>query len=91
VEDNHGIQALSPDGADDAFHQRTFPGRPGSRKDLLDPHGFHVAELPAKDAVAVTKKISRDLIEGKGFPQLLGSAFGGGMGSDVEGDDAARS
>ena len=84
--------ALSPDRADDAFNKRTFPGRPGSRKDLLDPHGSHVsAELTAKDAVAVTKKISRDLIEGKGFPRLLGSPFGGGMGGEVEVDDARRS
>ena len=57
---------------------------------LLDPHGFHVsAEFTAKDAVAVTKKKSRDLVEGKSFPQLLGSPFGGGMGGDVEVDDPA--
>jgi hypothetical protein len=55
-------------------------GEAGSRKDLLDPHGFPVsAELTAQDAVAVPKKISRELIEGKGFPQLLGSPFGGGL------------
>lgn len=43
VEDDYVIQALSPDRADDAFHKRTFPGRPGSRKDLLDPHSLHVS------------------------------------------------
>ena len=69
------IQALSPDRADDAFNKRTFPGRPGSRKDLLDPHGFHVsAELTAKDPVAVTKKISRDLVEGK-LPAVAGQSI----------------
>ena len=90
VEDDHVIQALSPDRADDAFNIRTFPGRPGSRKDLLDPHGFHFAAvLTVKDAVAITKKVSRGLVEGKSFPQLLGSPFGGGMGGDVEAEMGA--
>src|SRR5262249_43778788 len=65
-------------------------GDRGVERTSLDPHGFHVsAELTAKDAVAVTKQILRDLVEGKSFPQLLGSPFGGGMGGDVEVDDAA--
>jgi hypothetical protein len=56
VEDDHVIEAFSPDRADHAFHKGTFSRRPWSRKDLFDFHGSHIAsELTAKDAVAVTQ------------------------------------
>ena len=65
-------------------------GDRGVERTSLIPIAFTVsAELTAEDAVAVTKQIPRALVEGKSLAQLLRGPFGGGMGGDVEVDDAA--
>ena len=64
-------------------------GDRGVERTSLIPMAFTSPELTAKDTVAIAKQIARDLVERKRLPQLLGSPFGGGMGGDVEVDDAA--
>ena len=54
IEYDHVIQALAADGADHSFYIGTLPGRPRSRKHLLDAHGLHlVDEVRAEDPIAI--------------------------------------
>ena len=56
AEDNHMIQALTPNSANHPFHVGSLPRRTRSRKHLLDPHGFHIGpKFRAEDAVAVSE------------------------------------
>ncbi len=90
VEDNHMVQALSPERTNGPFHKRTFPGGPWSRKDLFDSQCFHLfREVSAEDAVAISKQVTWRAIPRKRFTQLVSSPFGSGMSSDVEVDDTA--
>ena len=49
---------------------------------------FHICrKLTAVDSVAVPKQVPRDLLKGKGLPELLRGPLGRRMGGDVEMDD----
>ena len=54
VQNDHVIEALAAQGADDAFHVGTLPRRSRCRQNFLDSHGFYCSrELIAEDPVAV--------------------------------------
>ena len=71
---DHDRQAFTANGADDAFHVGTLPRGPRCRQNFLDSHGFHILrKLTAEDPVAVSNQITRNLVKGKGLPELLRS------------------
>jgi hypothetical protein len=87
VEDDHVIEALAANRADDAFHVGSLPWRARRRKDFLDSHGFDtLRKLTAEDAVVVPQQVTRDLLKGKGLPELLRGPLGRRMGGDLEMD-----
>src|SRR5262249_5206734 len=43
AENKHVIQALAPDGTDQALSERVLPRALRRREDLMDPHALHVA------------------------------------------------
>jgi hypothetical protein len=58
VEDEHVIQALTPDRAEEPLCERVLPRTLRRRENLLDPEAFHAApELLAIDAVTIAQKI----------------------------------
>jgi len=63
-------------------------GDRGADRTSLIPTGFYIfRKLPAEDPVAVPKQVTRDLLKGKGLPELLRGPLGRRMGGDVEMDD----
>jgi hypothetical protein len=47
-------------------------------------YGFHIfPELSAEYPVAVPKQVTRNLLKGKGLPELLRGPLGRRMGGDV--------
>src|SRR5260370_7323909 len=72
VENDHVVEALAANCADDAFHVGTLPRGSLRRQNFLDSHGFHIfRKLTAVDSVAIPKQVTRDLLKGEGLPQLL--------------------
>jgi hypothetical protein len=60
AEDEHVIQALAPDRADEPLHERVLPRALRRGEKLLDPHALHaVPELVAVNVVAVAEEIGR--------------------------------
>src|SRR5260370_16825969 len=85
VENDHVVEALAANCADDAFHVGTLPRGSLRRQNFLDSHGFHIfRKLTAIDSVAVPKQVPRDLLKGKGLPELLRGPLGPRMGGDVQ-------
>jgi hypothetical protein len=85
VEDDHMIQTFAAKRANHAFHESSLPRRARSRKDFLDPHGFHILpKLSSENAVAIPQQVPRDLLKGESLPQLLRGQLRRGMRGDVE-------
>ena len=88
VQNDHVIEALAAKGADDAFRVGTLPRGLRCRKNFLDSHSvYFLRKLIAEDPVAIPKQVPRDLLKGKGLPELPGGPLGHRMGSDVEVQD----
>jgi hypothetical protein len=57
AENQHVIQALAPDRADEPLHERVLPRALRCRENLLDPHAFQaVPKWLTVDAVAVGRR-----------------------------------
>src|SRR6516164_11419448 len=79
------VEALAANRTDDAFHVGALPRGSRRRQNFLDSHGFHICrKLTAVDSVAVPKQVPRDLLKGKGLPELLRGPLGRRMSGDVE-------
>ncbi len=62
VPDDHVVEALPADGADDPFDERILPGRPRGGEELLGPQAsYRVAERLAVDAVPVADEETRSV------------------------------
>ena len=73
VEDNHVIETLAANAADDPFDVRALPRRARRRQDLLDAEPCDApAEVPAVDLVAIPYQVTRRGGPGKGIDHLLG-------------------
>jgi hypothetical protein len=84
------IEALPPDGPDQAFHERILPRRTGRDKDFLRAHTLQQAiEVGSVAAVAITDQIRRGGLVGKGFADLLPRPGRGRMVGHIQMDDAA--
>jgi hypothetical protein len=88
AENEHVIQALAPDRADEPLHERVLPWALRRREKLLDPHALHAMPkwLPV-DAIAVAEEIGRRGLVREGVHELLSRPDGGGVLGDVEVDN----
>ena len=85
VENDYVVEALAAHRTDDAFHVGTLPRGSRRRQNFLDSHVFHIfRKLTAEDPVPVAKQVTRDLLKGKGLPELLRGPLGRRMSGDVE-------
>jgi hypothetical protein len=72
VEDDHMVQALPSQRADQTLHVRILPGRPRGDEFRLHAQARDSAhELRPVDAVTVTQEKPRRHLESKGIDQLL--------------------
>src|SRR5215472_5851231 len=81
---NHMIEALPPNGTNHALHVGSLPR--GARR------GQHFANAPvshlfpegiAEDGIAVPQQVARELVKGKGLPQLLSRPFRARVGGHI--------
>jgi hypothetical protein len=92
AEDEHMIQALSPDRADEPFHERFCHGLCGAVSTSLDAHAHHaMPKWLTVDAVTVAEEIGRRGVVREGVHDLLGGPGGSRMLGDVEVDDQPAS
>src|SRR5437879_2382517 len=79
------IEALTPNGTDYPLHIGSLPRGARCRQHFVDAHVLHLlSELIAEDGIAVAQQITRELVKGKGFPQLLSGPLGGRVGGHIE-------
>ena len=72
TENDHVIETLPTNSADDAFDVGSLPGRPRRREHFLDAHSFDLSgEIEAENAIAVAKQVTWSPIKWEGLPQLL--------------------
>ena len=89
TEDEHVIQALAPNRADEPFGERILPRTVGRRKEVSDAHAFDtMPELLAVDSVTVVEEIGRRSVIREGIDDLLSRPVGSGVLGHVEVDDA---
>jgi hypothetical protein len=89
AEDEDVIQALTPDGTDQALRKRVLPRAVRRCEDFRDAHTVHaMPELLAVDPVTIAQEVDRSGLVWEGVHDLLGGPVGGGMLRDVEVDDA---
>ena len=85
AEHNDVVQALAPDGSNQAFDHRILPGRLRGNHLLFQSQALDAAhEIGAIDAIPVPKQITRWSSKRKGFDHFLGGPGGGGSLGDVE-------
>jgi len=79
------IEALTPNGTNYPLHVGSLPRRSRRGQHFVDAHVSHLfSELIAEDSIAVAQQVTRELVEGKGLPQLLSCPLRGGVGSHIE-------
>ena len=89
AEDEHMIQALPADRADEPLRERVLPRAPRRRENLVDAYALHAApKWLTVDAIAVAEEIGRCRLVGEGVDDLLTGPDSGGVLGDVEVDDA---
>src|SRR4051812_2475588 len=77
MEDDHVIQALAANRADDSFHIGALPGRTRCGQHLLDSHRLHLLdEVMAEDPVAISQQVTRSAVPRKRFPELMSGPLG---------------
>src|SRR5262249_10008564 len=88
AEDEHVIQALAPDGADEPFRERILPRALRGGEYIFDPHALQtVQKSMTVDAIAVAEEIGRRGLVRKGIHELLSCPVGGRVLSHIEVDD----
>ena len=79
------IEALASNGSNHSLHIGSLPRRARCRQDFANAHVSHLfSEVIAKDSIAVPQQVTRELVKGKGLPQLLPRPFSGWVGGYVE-------
>jgi hypothetical protein len=88
VQDDHVVQAFTPNTPNQPLDIRILPRTPGGDYDLFDPHMLYpLPKGSAIDAVPIAQEIPRGLVPREGLNDLLGGPRGRGMLGDVEVDD----
>src|SRR5450432_3071082 len=90
AEDDHVVEAIAADRADQALDERVLPGRAWRAQDFLEAHACEpVAEGGAVDPVAVAQQVPRRAGFGERLDDLLGGPGGGRMLRHVEVQDTS--
>jgi len=88
MEHDHMIQAFTPNGTNHALDVGSLPRAARRGQHFADAHVLHLfSKFTAEDGVAVAQQVARELVEGKGLPQLLTCPLGGRMSGHIEVDD----
>jgi hypothetical protein len=89
AEDEHMIQALAPDRADEALREGVLPRALRRRENFVDAQALEaMPELLTVDSVAIPEEIGRGGLVREGVHNLLGGPGGSGTLGDVEVDNA---
>ncbi len=84
------IEALTPNGSNHSLHIGSLPRGARRGQYFADAHIAHLfPEFIAEDGIAVAEQVARELVEGKGLPQLLSGPLRGRVGSHITVDNAA--
>ena len=79
------VKALTPNGTNHPLHIGSLPRGSRRGQHFVDAHVSHLfSELIAEDSIAVAQQVTRQLVKGKGLPQLLSRPRGGGVGRHIE-------
>ncbi len=85
VQDDHMVQQLAADGADQALSEGVLPEGAWCRYNLGDAHALHPSsKLAAMDAVAIAKEIARRRVVWECLDEVVSGAGGGRRISDVK-------
>src|ERR1700689_5653502 len=85
AENNQMVEALPPDGANDALDVSPLPRRLRHTKHLFDAHVLNLSgEVVAKNSITVSQQIARCRVPGECIAKLLGRPLRGRMSRDVE-------
>ena len=88
VDDDQVVEAFSPVRADRPFNEWVLTGRPGCRRDFLDPRGRDPgANQGTEDAVPVADHIARRTLPWECFYDLLRYPFRSWVCRHAEVDD----
>src|SRR6516164_8642566 len=83
------IKAFTPNGTNYPLHVGSLPRRSRRGQHFVDAHVSHLfSKVIAEDSIAVAQQVTRELVEGKGLPQLLSRPLGGGVGRHIEVNNA---
>ena len=89
TKDEHVIQTLAPDGADESLRERVLPRGVRRGQDFTDSHVLHaLPEHVTVDRVAIAEEIGRGGVVREGVHDLLGRPGSVGMLGDIEVEDA---
>ena len=88
---NHNVvQALSPDGADEAFDVCVLPWRSRCCWSVADAHGRQPSRYGETiGGISVADEVLRRLFPGEGLGDLTGDPFGRRIGRDIDPDQVA--
>jgi len=89
IQDDHMIETLASNGADDAFRVRVLPRGTWCGEDLMDAHSDRRLSDPCERLITITNEIPRGFIPRKRLAELLGGPRRRGMGGDRHVHDAA--
>src|SRR3984893_472597 len=82
---DHVIETLAPNGTNHPLHIGSLPRSARRGQNFVDAHVPHLSpEFIAEDRVTVTQQVARELVKGKGFPQLLSRPLGGRVSGHIE-------
>ena len=90
AENDHVVQTLAANAADQAFGERILPGRLRGNEHFLDAHaGDATPEALAVAAVAIPEEKARRLVKGKRLAELLRNPNRSWVSRDLEVNHAA--
>src|SRR5271165_4142796 len=78
------IEALAPNRTNHPLYVGPLPRGSRCGQHFVDAHVSHLfSELIAEDSIAVAQQVARQLVKGKGLPQLLPRPLCGGVGGHI--------
>ena len=89
IQDDHAIETLASDGADDPLRVRVLPRGTRGGAELLDAHATRRARERGKRVVAIVNEVGRGSVFRKGLAELLRGPTGRRMRGDPDVNDAA--
>jgi hypothetical protein len=85
MEHDHMIETLATNGSNHSLYIGSLPRRTRCGQDFANAHISHsFSEVIAKDPIAVSQQVTRELVKGECLPQLLSRPLRGWMGGDIE-------